>query len=153
MEPHAQGSPLAMRGTCPNSVPRLAKPLNSLPSITTAPPMPVPTVRNTTFLAPCPAPYIVSPNPIRLASLPICTGRWVSASIRSARFRFSQPLIFSAPPNTMRLVSSTIPGVPMPMPSIVTPSCWAEAIVSLQAVTNWPITASADISAFDGNFP
>ena len=139
-----------MKGTCPNSVPRLSKPLNNFPSITTAPPMPVPTVTKTTWLKPFPAPYIVSPIPIMFALFATVTKSLVLSSIKSANGIFSHPLMFSAPPNTIRSVLSMIPGVPIPTPTISLLFVLANAFTSSIALSNCETTASFDISPFDG---
>ena len=119
----------------------------------TAPPIPVPTVRNTTWVQPLPAPYFVSPSPIRLASFPTTTGRLICFSIREATSIFSQPIIFSAPPSTIRFVSSTIPGVPSPMPSTFQSCLAASSFSKVAAFISCSITFAAETEAKEGNFP
>ena len=142
-----------MRGTWPSSVPLPAYPAKSFPPMTTAPPIPVPTVMKTTSDAPRPAPKTVSPSPMRFASFPIRTGRADISSSLSANAMFSQPLMFSAPPTTTLPVSSTIPGVPIPTPFRSMPLSAATFFTCETASASWPMTASADTSAIDGKMP
>ena len=66
---------------------------------------------------------------------------------------FSQPTIFSAPPSTIRFVSSTIPGVPSPMPSTVQFCFAASSFSKVAAFISCSITFAAETEAKEGNFP
>ena len=60
---------------------------------------------------------------------------------------FSQPTIFSAPPSTIRFVSSTIPGVPSPMPSTVQFCFAASSFNKVAAFISCSITFAAETEA------
>ena len=82
--PHSQRWPPGMMIWWPNSPATPKRPRSSRPSITMAPPIPVPSVMQTRRFWPCPAPKRHSAQPAASASLVSSTGR------RSRRCRLSR---------------------------------------------------------------
>ena len=82
--PHSQRWPPGMMIWWPNSPATPKRPRSSRPSITMAPPIPVPSVMQTRRFWPCPAPKRHSAQPAASASLVSSTGR------RSSRCRLSR---------------------------------------------------------------
>ena len=135
LRPHGQGAPSMRTTMCPSS-PAEPRPSQSLPSITTAPPMPVPhqTPRNERYVLP--APSWRSASTATRTSLPSATRTPSSlpsaaasgnASAQSGRF----PARATVPASR-----STSPGEPTPTPASSAASTPAAAAASRRPATS-----------------